>query len=160
MRIALLLAAIPLSLLCSPSRACGDKEAISVATQLFTKHRSFYADETPGLKQLVSGAFYQTLKAHYRCAEKEGICHLDYEPWLGAQDGEVSEPVRYEVSSRAKENISVTMSYLFFIASDRPKKKQKVVLRLQLAAQPQCWVINDLITPVGDSLAKRYRGQP
>src|SRR5262249_60098190 len=106
MRRALATSILTAILFCSPASACGDKDAIAVASRFFTEHRSFYAEETPGLKQIVSSPFYQTLKAHYRCAEKEGICHLDYEPWLGAQDGEVSGSVRYRISSKTKERVS------------------------------------------------------
>ncbi|WP_374355662.1 hypothetical protein [Chitinimonas sp.] len=161
MRTGLLIAAVSLSLCGTTVFACGDREAISLASRLFAKHRLFYAQETPGLKKIVSPAFYQALKGHYRCGEKEGgICHLDYEPWLGAQDGEVGAPVKYAVTARSADGVSVSMSYAFVLEPGTPKKAQTVVLQLQKAAEPQCWLVDDLVTPIGDSLAKSYRGKP
>ncbi len=148
------------SILGSAATACGIAEAEGVARRFFGVHRDFAWQETPGLRKIVTPPFYRALKAHYRCAAKEGICQLDYDPWLGAQDGGISGPVSFAVSSKAHNEAAVTLSYQFDAGADAPRKKQDVVLHLRAAASPQCWQVADLVTPAGASIVRQIRGEP
>jgi len=144
----------------SSAFACGEEEAIAFAKRFFAEHRTFYFKDSPAVRESVTPALYQALQNHYRCAAQDGLCHIDYEPWLGAQDGEVSGPISFAFSSQGNNKASVSLRYQFELSPDRPKKKQTVVLHLASAKEPQCWKVSDLITPLGQSLAKLYRAKP
>lgn len=133
--------------------ACDAETATAFAQRLYAKHYNFYSTGGPGLKTLVSPALYRALRNHYRC---EGVCHLDYEPWLGAQDGEIGPPVTFNANKVDKSGATVEMHYQFLIATTVPPKPQRVILRLKPSAPPQCWRLDDLVTPLGDSLRQSY----
>ncbi|GAA5181282.1 hypothetical protein GCM10025771_27870 [Niveibacterium umoris] len=109
---------------------------------------------------MVTPELYKLLRAHYRCEGDGYVCHLDYEPWLGAQDGEVSAPVRYSIKERSHSVTRVAMHYQFLIEPGVPTTDREVVLHLKSAPPPQCWRLGDLITPTGESLATSYAGKP
>lgn len=45
---------------------------------------------------LVSPAFGKALRGERACQQREeGICTIDSDPWLDAQDGDIETPVRY-----------------------------------------------------------------
>ena len=144
----------------SSAFACGEEEAIAFAKHFFAEHRTFYFKDSPAVRDSVTPALYRALQNHYRCAAQDGLCHIDYEPWLGAQDGEVSGPISFSFASPGNNKASVSLRYQFELSPDRPKKRQTVVLHLTSASEPQCWKVSDLITPLGQSLAKLYRAKP
>lgn len=154
------LVAAALVFMSSSTFACGEEEAIAFAKRFFADHRTFYFKDSPAVRESVTSALYQALQNHYRCQVQEGLCHIDYEPWLGAQDGEVSGPISFSFASKGNGKASVSLRYLFELSRDRPKTKQTVVLHLASAEPPQCWRVSDLITPLGQSLAKLYRAKP
>lgn len=147
-------------LVSSSTFACGEEEAIAFAKRFFAEHRTFYFKDSPAVRESVTPALYQALLNHYRCQAQEGMCHIDYEPWLGAQDGEISGPISFSFASHSNDKASVSLHYQFELSPDRPKKKQAVVLHLVSAKEPLCWKVGDLITPLGQSLAKLYRAKP
>lgn len=136
---------------------CNEARALAQAEAFFKQHQAFYFKETPALRQAVSPALYRALQRHYRCA---GVCHLDYDPWLGAQDGEIAEPIQFAVSSSTREKVEVRMSYRYDAGPGQPEETNTVRLRLSAVAPPRCWVLDDLVTPLGDSVLQRYRGKP
>lgn len=135
---------------------CGHSNSAKFAQQFFSMHRSFYFEETPALWSYVTPSLYRALQNHYRCAAAEGICHLDYDPWLGAQDGEIAGDPTFSAKSIGLGRSTVTMAYRFEIEPGRPTKPHRVVLHLKAAPPPVCWQVSDLVTPLGHSLAKRY----
>lgn len=135
------------------ANTCTDESARALAQRVYSQHYDFYAQAQPGMQSWVSPALLRALRNHYRC---EGVCHLDYDPWLGAQDGEIRPPVTFKVTRRDKSGVEVEMRYQYYIADPEPIQPQHLLLRLQSAAAPQCWRLDDLITPLGDSLKKAY----
>jgi len=135
---------------------CTRSDPARFAEQFFQSHRSFYLQETPALKPQVTIGLYRALRNHYQCAEAEGVCHLDYDPWLGAQNGEMAEPALFQVPRGDARPVRVSMTYRFMLEPGKPARARKVVLQLQPAQPPQCWQVDDLITPRGHSLARRY----
>lgn len=135
---------------------CEGVDPARFAQKFFSDHRQFYFKETPSLRSYVTPSLYRALQNHYQCAVAEGLCHLDYDPWLGVQDGEITGDAKFSASPIGPGRSRVTMAYRFEIEPGRPTKPHKVVLHLKAAPSPLCWRISDLITPVGDSMAKRY----
>lgn len=147
---------LSLPMLASAASGCEVADPVEFAQMFFTEHRSFYYEETPALRSYVTPSLYRALQNYYRCAAAEGICHLDYDPWLGAQDGEIAGNAKFSTMATGPGRTKVTMAYQFEIEPGRPTKPQKVVLLLKAASPPLCWQVSDLVTPLGHSLAKRY----
>lgn len=137
--------------------ACLTKNPETFAQHFFEQHREFYHQPTERLDEVVTPALRRALAAHYRCAEAEGLCHIDYDPWLGAQDGEIRSPVEFRTTAHRGNRATVRMTYQFVVAKP-PGQRHQVTLLLQTAPGDKCWWIDDLITPLGDSLAVRYLG--
>ena len=144
----------------SAGAACDTADPAAFAQRFFDTHRTFYFEETPALAQAVTAELHRALRNHYRCIEKEGLCHLDYDPWLGAQDGDIAGTPTFTARRTPQGGIEVAMRYRFVLNPGEPGAPHEVVLRLQQTAPPQCWRVSDLITPLGDALAARYRGKP
>lgn len=142
-------------LVCSAS-GCEGAHPVEFAQKFFTEHRSFYYEETPALRSYVTPSLYRALQNHYRCAAADGICHLGYDPWLGAQDGDIAGVAVFSAKSVGPRRSAVTMAYQFEIEPGRPTKSHRVVLHLKAVPHPVCWQVSDLVTPLGHSLAKRY----
>lgn len=136
---------------------CDTKNPAAFAQHFFEQHREFYHQPTRRLDEVVTPAFRQALAAHYRCTDAEGLCHIDYDPWLGAQDGEISPPLEFSATAHRGDRATVRMTYRFVVAKP-PGQRRQVTLLLQTAPGDKCWRIDDLITPLGDSLAVRYLG--
>lgn len=139
---------------------CESSDPEAFSREFFHRHRAFYYTETTGLRRYVAPSLYGLLVRHYRCQSDGESCHLDYDPWLGAQDGEMVEPVSFVAQSPSGGTISVRMRYGFESGGGSPTVPREVVLQLEKSTSPLCWRLSDLITPLGDSLAKRYRGTP
>lgn len=137
--------------------ACDAVRPDAVVQRFQSQHADFYFQATPGLKQAVTPALWSALRNHYRCAEREGLCHLDYDPWLGAQDGDMAGSPRFQVTQQTADRARVDMHFQLSLGPSQPLQARRVTLVLAAMAPPACWRVDDLITPLGDSLAQRYR---
>lgn len=126
---------------------CDSPEA--VARRLYESSYSFYAEGAPA--GLLAPAFEKAVRAEVSCLAKEGLCSLDYDPWLGAQDGEIAgKPELAVVSSMDDFAAVVQMSYRFTVEAGKSTPHAvEIVLSRETG---QCWKVADLITPIGDSL--------
>jgi hypothetical protein len=129
-------------------------KAADWARAFYTEHYSFYADESDGVLQLTTPEFGALLKREWEYSNGE-IGHLDYDPWLGGQDGEIGKPVSFSVETESPETAIVAMSYPFVLDSKHPPKRHTVHLVLR-KREHECWQLQDFITPRGDSLAYVY----
>ena len=43
------------------------------------------------------------------------VGRLDYDPWLGAQDGDIAEPIAFEAESVQEDAAVVAMRYAFVL---------------------------------------------
>ena len=80
---------------------------------------------------------------------------MDYDPWVGAQEGEIGKPVRFSVETESKDTAVVAMSYPFMLDPKRQPERHtaQLVLRKQ---EHECWHLHDLIIPLGESLSYVY----
>lgn len=81
------------------------------------------------------------------------VGHLDHDPWLGAQDGEVRAPA-FAVESIVDDAAVVSMRYRH--ALDGRRASTPRAAHLVLRRQDGCWRLHDLLTPRGDSLSQLY----
>jgi hypothetical protein len=157
----LLAIALLLPNLAFAEQTCENSSPVDFAKNFLKKHKNFYFEETQGLKQQVNPLLYKTLKSHYQCAVKQGICHFDYDPWTGAQDGDLVESsVNFATKQVTPALSRVTMTYQFSLQAGQAGQSQNVQLIVHTAAAPVCWQLTDMITPKGDSLQKLLLQKP
>ncbi|WP_416058166.1 hypothetical protein [Stenotrophomonas maltophilia] len=95
---------------------------------------------------LVSPAFGKALRGERACQEREeGICTIDSDPWLDAQDGDIDSPVRYSWKEASATNGQVEMRYSVW--------KEAYLTRLPMVRQGKGgWQVDDVITNSGRSV--------
>ncbi|MDH0979796.1 YbjP/YqhG family protein [Stenotrophomonas sp. GD03908] len=125
--------------------ACQEPTAIARAFFEATTGNGDLLEPPPAL---VSPDFGKALRDERACQQREeGICTIDSDPWLDAQDGDIETPVRYswkEVSATAGQ---VEMRYSVW--------KKAYVTRLPMVRQGQgCWQVDDILTNSGRSVRK------
>jgi hypothetical protein len=102
---------------------------------------------------LVSAAFAKALHGERACqVHEEGICTLDSDPWLDAQDGEIDSPVRYSWKQASATAGQVEMRY--------PVWGKAYVTRVPMVRKGEgCWQVDDILTNSGRSV-RRILAQP
>lgn len=140
------------ALLALPAMAC--EQPAEWAKQFQNNSPEFYAGAPDAalLKQ-VTPELGALLKQEAAYADGE-IGHLDYDPWLGAQDGSMQVP-RFEVESETADLAIVALRFQFDAGDGNSVEKRvaHLILRKETDA---CWRLADLITPYGESLAYLY----
>lgn len=129
-------------------------KAADWARTFYSEHYSFFTEPSDTILQFTTAEFGALLKREWAYSNGE-IGHLDYDPWLGGQDGEIGKPVRFSVETESPDTAIVAMSYPFVFGSKHPPKQHTVHLVL-LKREHECWKLQDFITPRGDSLAYLY----
>ena len=128
------------------------------AKTFYSNNYRFYVTNSGVDPNLLTPEFASLLKKEWAFAQGE-IGHLDYDPWPGAQDGEIGKPLRFVAESTYPDMAVVAMSYPFVLEPKRPSPAHTV--HLVLRKQPsQCWRMHDFITPIGESLSYVYSQQP
>jgi len=149
----LLLLAV-LALITAGPVAADCPKAADWARAFYSEHYSFYADPSDRVLQFTTPEFGALLKREWEYSNGE-IGHLDYDPWLGGQDGEIGKPVRFSVETESPDTAIVSMSYPFVLDSKHPPERHTVHLVLR-KREHECWQLQDFITPRGDSLSYVY----
>lgn len=124
----------------------------NVAKALYESAYSFaYTNDG---RDLLDSPFREAVAAEVDCLSKEGLCSLDYDPWLGAQDGTISGAPRYTIVSEVPDRfVVVQFSYRFVIADQHAPHAAQIVMHRQADG---CWKVSDFITPIGDSLLHMF----
>jgi hypothetical protein len=152
LRMKLLLAV--LALISAGPVAADCPKAADWARAFYSEHYSFYADPSDRVLQFTTPEFGALLKREWEYSNGE-IGHLDYDPWLGGQDGEIGKPVRFSVETESPDTAIVSMSYPFVLDSKHRPERHTVHLILR-KREHECWQLQDFITPRGDSLSYVY----
>ena len=129
-------------------------KAADWARAFYSEHYSFYADPSDHTLEFTTSEFGALLKREWAYSNGE-IGHLDYDPWLGGQDGEIGKPVRFSVETESPGTAIVSMSYPLTLDSKHPPERHTVHLILR-KREHECWQLQDFITPRGDSLSYVY----
>ena len=136
------------------------------AKYFYLSHKDFYYAEPKNIKHLVAPKFYLALNEEHNCSADTGnLCAIDADPWIDAQDGELSEPINFENLTNLDTKAIVKMSYIFLLSPNK-KMPQTVTMHFERSKTNACWLLSDFITPNGGSLLnhleswhKRYAGQ-
>lgn len=86
------------------------------------------------------------LSSEAACNADGEVCAIDADPWINAQDGEVSEPVSFTLANTQEQGVTVRMQYLFAL-SDSQKEPQTVSLHFQKSGDNRCYLMDDFIPP-------------
>lgn len=117
-------------------------------------HAGFHTESDRHDPSLFTPEFDAALRREWAYAQGE-VGHLDYDPWLGAQDGEIGDKPVFEAESETRDTAIVAMRYAFQLEPGGARTPQAVHLALKREAS-QCWRLDDFITPRGDSLRRLY----
>jgi hypothetical protein len=140
-----------LALVSAGTVAADCPKAVDWARNFYAEHYFFYAEPSDSVLQFITPEFGALLKREWEYSKGE-IGHLDYDPWLGGQDGEIGKPVRFSVET---DMAIVSMSYPLVLEPKRAPERHTVHLILR-KRDHECWQLQDFITPRGDSLAYVY----
>jgi hypothetical protein len=91
-----------LALVSAGTAAADCPKAADWARAFYSEHYLFYADAPDPILQLTTPEFGALLKKEWAYSKGE-VGHFDYEPWLGAQDGEIGKPVRFSVETESPD---------------------------------------------------------
>ena len=119
------------------------------AQGFYRDNYAFYNEAPQQVASLVTPALLKKLQDERACVEKNGRCHLDYDPWLGAGDGAIGAPVMFRRRSADGHHALVEMSYPL----QKGGATQTVQLKLARTPEVGCWQLDDFVTPSGVSLA-------
>ena len=127
------------------SPACQEPEAVARAFYQATTGNGDLLEPPPAL---VSPALGQALRGERACQQREeGICTIDSDPWLDAQDGDIETPVRYSWKEASASAGQVEMRYSVW--------KKAYLTRLPMVRHGQgCWQVDDIVTNNGRSVRK------
>jgi hypothetical protein len=143
-----------LALISAGAVAADCPKAADWARAFYSEHYLFYADAPDPVLQLTTPEFGALLKKEWAYSKGE-VGHFDYDPWLGAQDGEIGQPVRFSVESESPDMAIVSMSYPYVLDPKRRPERHTVHLILR-KLEHECWHLHDFITPLGESLSYVY----
>ena len=152
LRMKLLLAV--LALISAGPAAADCPKAADWARAFYSEHYSFYAGAPDPILQFTTPEFGALLKKEWAYSKGE-VGHIDYDPWLGAQDGEIGKPVRFSVETESPDMAVVSMSYPYVLDPKRPPERHTAHLVLR-KREHECWHLHDFITPLGESLSYVY----
>ncbi len=143
-----------LALISAGPAAADCPKAADWARAFYSEHYFFYAGAPDPILQFTTPAFGALLKKEWAYSKGE-VGHMDYDPWLGAQDGEIGKPVRFSVETESPDMAVVSMSYPFVLDLKRPPERHTAHLVLR-KREHECWHLHDFITPLGESLSYVY----
>ena len=150
---------------CSAGAACVASGPLETARWIHSNARGFAfqaaGEDLSKRARFLSPALYGLLQADWNCQNvEEGICNLDADPWINAQDGEELAPITFALAAQNASSASVAMSFLFgWQGSNEPKPvAAQAKLAMVLDQKTGCWLLDDLIGR--DKLSLKKQLQP
>ena len=143
-----------LALISAGASAADCPKAADWARAFYSEHYFFYSGAPDPILQSTTPEFGALLKKEWAYSKGE-VGHFDYDPWLGAQDGEIGKPVRFSVETESSDMAIVAMSYPYVLDPKRPPERHIVHLVLH-KRERECWQLHDFITALGESLSYVY----
>lgn len=128
---------------------CAADDPALAAKSFYKLHENFDHEDPATFKNLVTPRVFAALARDYKCADGE-ICAQDTVPWTDAQDGEIRDPIKFDVITASAAQASVKMSYTFEL-SKQQRRRMSVTLKFQRASAQSCWLLSDFILPNGTS---------
>lgn len=144
------LALIAAYALAAPAHAaCLGETPLAAAQAWFRQHYTFWNEPTTTLGDAFAPPLLRLLEREQAC-KVEGVCAIDADPWLDAQDGQARDP---EYFGEGRDVVRLRYRYVL----DEDALAQPRELRLRFSGAGRCWRAADLIDPEGRSLLGRLR---
>lgn len=124
--------------------ACLGETPLTAARAWFQQHYAFWNEPPAVLRELFAPPLLDLLEREQACTA-EGVCAIDADPWLDAQDGEARDPEYF-----AEGRDAVRLRYRYVLDERMPAQPRE--LRLRFSGADRCWRAADLIGPDGRSL--------
>lgn len=137
------------------------ESAPSVAAKhFFKRHYDFYYENPVRCEALITRRLFRALKHHYDEFERtRQISPLDFDPWTGSQDSEVSRPYSFTTLKAGDAEAVVRFEYAFPLGPES-RKTQAVFIKFQRSSPGAAWLVSDLIMPNNGSLLGLLEGNP
>jgi hypothetical protein len=142
---------IALSASHSAYAACAIDDPAAAAQSFYTHHTDFSSKDPTAFKDLLTPRFFAALDKEYKCAQGD-VCAIEADPWTDAQDGTIGKPVAFATTSNADGKAVVAMTYPFIL--NKTPHKQHATLLLQRTSATECWQLDDVKGPRGNSLVQ------
>lgn len=114
-----------------------------------------YAFKSPAsLHVRPSRKLHQLLMKEYSCKQGGESCAIDWDPWIGGQDGEAIPPVIFKVSSQ-KDNSALT-SVEVWLDIDKENKvtgPRTTLISFRRKDKKSCWVLTEIYLGNGRKLS-------
>ncbi len=158
MRLYFGLSALIYSLLIGPGyAACDNAATVKLAMAFWNEHRDFYYTEPAKVKALLTPAFFAVLSEEAKCNGEGEVCAIDADPWISAQDGEVTGPITFRLADQQDGIASVSMDYRFMLSETR-QEPRAITFQFKTAGDRRCFLLDDFISP-GEGSLKRHLQQ-
>lgn len=87
---------------CDTTAACVAPDPVTTAQWIYANQRPFAfqkaGEDLAKRAEFLSPSLYALLTAEWKCQDKEqGLCALDADPWINAQDGAALDPIVFEL---------------------------------------------------------------
>lgn len=136
--------------------ACDNSAAVKLAKAFWSEHRDFYYAEPAKVKALLTPAFFAVLSEEAKCNGEGEVCAIDADPWISAQDGEVTGPITFRLAGQQDDTVSVSMDYRFMLSETR-QEPRAVTFQFKTAGDRRCFLLDDFISPGEGSLKQRLQ---
>lgn len=136
--------------------ACDNAAAVKLAKAFWSEHRDFYYAEPAKVKALLTPAFFAVLSEEAKCNGEGEVCAIDADPWISAQDGEVTGPITFRLAGQQDGIVSVSMDYRFMLSETR-QEPRAVTFQFKTAGDRRCFLLDDFISPGEGSLKQRLQ---
>lgn len=158
-----ILAILACALVAHSAFACVASGPEKTAQWIHTNERSFaFQQEGSDLtkrKRFLSPRLYDLLAANWKCENAEqGLCGLDSDPWVNAQDGGELQPIKFSLLISTPATATVRMSYTFGWTGT-PGEAAETQLKFIKNAKSGCWLLDDLVGRAKYSLIEQLQVQ-
>ncbi len=122
------------------------------AKSFFTSHYDFYCTDPNLIKSLLTPRAFRILKHHYgNYTNRHEIGVLDCDPWINAQDGEISRPFNFVTLQNQNSEVITRFDYTFRTGF-KTSRLQSVIVKFQRSPSSSTWQLADFIMPNNESL--------
>lgn len=130
------------------------------ARDFFNSHYHFYCEDPSLSKARLTPRFFGILKHHYDASITTGqVGALDCDPWINAQDGDISDPFSFKTLKNHPSEAIVRFDYTLALGP-RGSLPQSVLMKFQRSSSIAGWQLADLITPNNQSLIHLLERNP
>jgi hypothetical protein len=130
------------------------------AEKIFMSHYAFYAEDPTSNKTWLTPRLFRVLKHHHDDFNTTGLIGpLEWDPWINAQDGNISKPYRFQTLRKTDSEAVVQLDYRF-ARGPKDSLRQTVLLKFECSGAAARWELADLIMPGNKSLLELLEKNP